>query len=503
MILGDSYEIITNQVGIKTMKKKSKAAAKKTEKIAVPAKKTEKIPAVVKKTEKQNVQLLEPWKAFGLKMDFHRILKELKFESPTLIQEKTLRAAIMDRKDVVGIAETGSGKTLAYGLPILNRLHNAGDRKKVAGCRALILTPTRELAMQVCRHLKMLAVYSHVNVVPIVGGMSSQKQERLLSYYPEIVVGTPGRLWELIDSGNEHFRDLNRTLEFFVIDEADRMVETGNYQQVSKMVERLSRPVVVENVPEDSKDGMENVLEDSEDEMMNVPLVEANVVMLSDSIIKTMDEQMKQSIPEPLEEDVLVDGGDMEDTNISFAASLNKTHDDEEKIVDRVEITEPNSVQRQTFLFSATLSLSSDGRFSKKKGKKVKDNQVLLSVIKQVGMHGKPLVVDLTHEKNGIQKSKVTTVDMASRLPKGLVLSQLKCVDEERDLYLYYFLTQYQERTIIFLNSIPQVRRIAGLLSLLDFPVYALHAEMQQRQRLKKLDAFRKQDRGVLVVTIQ
>lgn len=94
--------------------------------------------------------------------------------------------------------------------------------------RALILCPTRELAMQVCAHLQVIGKAVDVRVAPIVGGISPQKQERLLSYKPAIVVATPGRLWDMMSSGHKHLSDLTH-LSFLVLDEADKMVKQGYF----------------------------------------------------------------------------------------------------------------------------------------------------------------------------------------------------------------------------------------------------------------------------------
>ncbi|CAK9156516.1 unnamed protein product [Ilex paraguariensis] len=155
--------------------------------------------------------------------------------------------------DVAGAAETGSGKTLAFGLPILQRLleerektdtllaENGEADEKIASSgllRALIITPTRELALQVTDHLKVVAKGTNIRVVPIVGGMSTEKQERLLKTRPEVVVGTPGRLWELMSGGEIHLVELH-SLSFFVLDEADRMIENGHFHELRSIIDML------------------------------------------------------------------------------------------------------------------------------------------------------------------------------------------------------------------------------------------------------------------------
>lgn len=119
----------------------------------------------------------------------------------------------------MGAAETGSGKTLAFALPILARLLP----HKGEGPQALVVAPSRELAFQVRDHFVAAAKHTGLKVVALVGGLAIPKQRRLLAARPEIIVATPGRLWELITLAELKFETL-KGLRFLVIDEADRMV---------------------------------------------------------------------------------------------------------------------------------------------------------------------------------------------------------------------------------------------------------------------------------------
>lgn len=155
----------------------------------------------------------------------------------------------------------GSGKTLAFGLPIINylvteaqaraaspdnepedgdgRAAQAGGDPRTA-LRALILCPTRELALQVADHISAIAKPLCVRVAAIVGGISPQKQARLLRYCPPIVVATPGRLWDLMRSGAEHLVNL-RHLAFLVLDEADRMITRGHYEELTHILSHIPK----------------------------------------------------------------------------------------------------------------------------------------------------------------------------------------------------------------------------------------------------------------------
>ncbi|RVE41889.1 hypothetical protein evm_013463 [Chilo suppressalis] len=115
---------------------------------------------------------------------------------------------------------------------------------------ALILTPTRELAMQISRHLIAVAKYTGIKVATIVGGMAVVKQERVLRSGPEVVVATPGRLWELILQGQPHLQQLD-SVKFLAIDETDRMIERGHFEELHPLLERL-------NADEDRKGARQN-----------------------------------------------------------------------------------------------------------------------------------------------------------------------------------------------------------------------------------------------------
>ncbi|ONK70841.1 uncharacterized protein A4U43_C04F2080 [Asparagus officinalis] len=192
------------------------------------------------------------WKELRLHSLLIKSMRRLGFREPTPIQKACIPAAAHQGKDVIGAAETGSGKTLAFGLPILQRLlderekatrslqngENSAEIFKGGPLRALIITPTRELALQVCDHLKAASRNIDIQVVPIVGGMSSEKQERLLKRRPEIIVGTPGRLWDLISGGNQHLVELH-SLSFFILDEADRMIANGHFRELQSIIDML------------------------------------------------------------------------------------------------------------------------------------------------------------------------------------------------------------------------------------------------------------------------
>lgn len=159
----------------------------------------------------------------GIEPDLVKALAERGITSPFPIQELTIPDALAGR-DVCGKAKTGSGKTLAFGLPILQRVVPAQSGRP----RALVLVPTRELAVQVCDALEPLGAVRQVSVVAIYGGARVEKQIRELRAGAEIVVATPGRMIDLLERGDADISDVDTV----VIDEADRMADMGFLPQV-------------------------------------------------------------------------------------------------------------------------------------------------------------------------------------------------------------------------------------------------------------------------------
>lgn len=435
---------------------------------------------------------LTEWQQLGVHELILRALAEKRFRQPTQIQALTLPAAIAGRKDILGAAETGSGKTLAFGIPILNgilqlkeqrasgvRAPETSSKRKAQAKRskpttadavdeeptgtggkrkpkrkplprkgerdnmtpppeellfapvgefieqdivrsaadsdddqdddehddqngssdaahdrplyALVLTPTRELCVQVKDHLVAAARHTGIQVAAIFGGLAHVKQERVLRRCPEIVVATPGRLWELISSGNEHLNKL-RDISFLVIDETDRMVEKGHFEELKLLVAKLN--------------------------------VDARRRAL-----------------------------------------------------------------RQNFVFSATLTMVHElpGYVKGKKQKQAQQTagQKIAALIEQLGIV-QPKVVDIT-----------STAGTAKRLTECRIVCELA----QKDWYLYYFLQRHPGRTIVFCNSIDCVKRLSQLFTLLDCVPRALHAHMNQRQRLKNLERFTASESGLLIAT--
>lgn len=157
-------------------------------------------------------------------------IEEMGFERPTQVQAEAIPQAL-DGKDVLASAPTGTGKTASFVLPALQYLQDF-PRKKAGPARVLILTPTRELAMQVADQARALAKYTKLNIFTITGGVQYQEHADILATTQDIVVATPGRLLEYIEA--ERFDC--RAIEWLVLDEADRMLDMG----FGPAVDRLS-----------------------------------------------------------------------------------------------------------------------------------------------------------------------------------------------------------------------------------------------------------------------
>lgn len=168
-----------------------------------------------------------------------RALETEGYESPTPIQEQAI-PPVLEGRDLLGCAQTGTGKTAAFALPILQRLHadsqntqhNQQNGRKI---RTLILTPTRELAIQIGESFTAYGRHTNVRNLVIFGGVSQHSQTKALQRGVEVLIATPGRLIDLMNQGFVNLRDLS----IFVLDEADRMLDMGFIHDVKKVIAKL------------------------------------------------------------------------------------------------------------------------------------------------------------------------------------------------------------------------------------------------------------------------
>ncbi|GAB7349335.1 hypothetical protein MBLNU459_g8470t1 [Dothideomycetes sp. NU459] len=260
--LQDKESLIAETDAQKSAQKKAKTAKTKASK----AEKKEKASKASKANEISSTtfaSLLEDeeddgvdisaWRPLKLAPETLGSLSSLKFAKPSAIQKAAI-PEILAGHDVIGKASTGSGKTLAFGIPILERfleLRSSKESSKKSTeeeestrtpALALILAPTRELAHQITAHLTDLSSRLSVrgpSIATLTGGLSLLKQQRLLKT-ADIVIGTPGRLWEVISEGHGILKWLKQ-IQFLVVDEADRLLSQGHFKEVEEIINVLER----------------------------------------------------------------------------------------------------------------------------------------------------------------------------------------------------------------------------------------------------------------------
>ncbi len=164
-----------------------------------------------------------------------KALQDKKYTEPTSIQEKAI-PIVLERHDVLGSAQTGTGKTAAFALPIIQHLENEQNRhsgkRKI---RALVVTPTRELAIQIQENFVAYSKYNNVKSTVIYGGVKQGAQTDALNRGVDVLVATPGRLLDLMNQGYISLKEIG----YFVLDEADRMLDMGFIHDIRKILEKL------------------------------------------------------------------------------------------------------------------------------------------------------------------------------------------------------------------------------------------------------------------------
>jgi len=469
-------------------------------------------------------------------------LHSLNYAHPTPIQSATLPAAILGRRDIVGAAPTGSGKTLSYGLPILQSLleimepasaeniaaDEGGKTNERMPLQALILTPTRELAIQVTSELQKVCCKS-IKIGTIVGGFAEVKQRRTLEKMrPPILVATPGRLWELMSSKEySHLNDLSQ-LRFLVIDEADRMIKQGNFPQLQQIFDVINEANPPPEDPADLEDESSDD-DDDDDRLKGLTGVrgEAKLVMLDDSILDAIERERNSGgksagteIPMPME----MDDDEFEEQQQQLLRGESDSESESEE--------EVASVHRQTFVYSATLTLPPSMHdlikkgISKRKPSKKKKNRhpttvngAIAEILEVAGARGETKIVNLSNmipegkkkakqqdaaKKGNAKKVADESATFATRLPAGLTLGEIRCAQRHKDSHLYAYLVTTRQGSsgpcLVFCNSIAAVRRVGETLKTLGLPVKMLHAQMPQKSRMGALESLRTSNSRSIVV---
>jgi len=372
-----------------------------------------------------------------------------------------------------------------------------------------------------------------VKIGTIVGGFAEVKQRRTLEKTrPPVIVGTPGRLWELMSSNEySHLNDLTQ-LRFLIIDEADRMIKQGSFPQLQQIFNAIN----IANPPPEDPDDMADESDDDdddEDRMRGLRGVrgEARVVMLDDSILERIERQRNGggsmgggAPPTPVE---------MEDNE--YEEQRQRQLDEDSRTEEEEEVETVAAVHRQTFVYSATLTLPpSMHRLIKKEitkqslkrrrksrqpttvdgaiseildvaGAMGKTKIIDLSKVVPEGNKGKPSKEDRTKKKSSKNADEATEpAALGARLPPGLTLGEIRCAQRHKDSHLYAYLVTTRQGSsgpcLVFCNSIACVRRVGDTLKMLGLPVKVLHAQMQQKSRLGALESLQKSNSRAVVV---
>ncbi|GKU76479.1 DEAD/DEAH box helicase [Paenibacillus sp. L3-i20] len=166
--------------------------------------------------------------------DILKALSKENYSSPTPIQEQAI-PAVLEGRDIFGCAQTGTGKTAAFSLPIIQLLSAQKPQSSRRRIRSLILSPTRELALQISENIDAYSQFTDLRSFAIVGGVSQRSQERALERGTDILIATPGRLMDLM---NQRLVDLQH-VQILVLDEADRMLDMGFINDVKKIISKM------------------------------------------------------------------------------------------------------------------------------------------------------------------------------------------------------------------------------------------------------------------------
>lgn len=179
---------------------------------------------------------LKQFNELGLAEPILRALTENGYDTPTPIQGEVI-PSMLAGNDIVGIAQTGTGKTAAFVLPILNRLAKVKGRPDPGTCRSLIVAPTRELAMQIAENVRKYARHMRLSSTVVMGGVKAGPQIKGLSRGVDVLVATPGRLLDHMESGVISIR----TAQVVILDEADQMLDMGFIPSIRKIMKQVPK----------------------------------------------------------------------------------------------------------------------------------------------------------------------------------------------------------------------------------------------------------------------
>lgn len=343
-------------------------------------------------------------------------------------------------------------------------------------------------------------------------------------------------LLQMSSGEHEHLVNLKQ-LRFLVIDEADRMISQGNFPQLEGVFDKIQQAnPSLEYMEAHAEEEYESDSDD-EDRLQSLPGIrgEAKVHMLDDELLRMIDRQnarradgheLSDGEESDLEESTVAAPQPLEIDDEEYEAqqrAMLLDNDDKMNSSDGDEDDTTDIVKRQTFIFSATLTLPTsshqtiDSQFQKQNGKKrgkLSIDGAIAEILEKVGAQGQTKVVDLStsgHPQPAKAKRKnesgtESTTKPTVKLPPGLSLYEIKCTQKHKDSHLYSFLASTKQGSsgpcLVFCNSIGGVKRVGETLKILGLPVRMLHAQMQQKARLSALESLSKSNsRSIVVAT--
>ncbi len=239
----------------------------------------------------------------GLEPSTLKAVAESGYTEPTPIQEKAIPIALMGR-DVMGIAQTGTGKTASFTLPMIDIL--SSGRSKARMPRALILCPTRELAAQAADNFTKYSKYADLSMALIIGGTSFTDQERALNKTCDVLIATPGRLLDLFERGKILLNDV----KYFVIDEADRMLDMGfipDVERIAKLVPQLRQTLFFSaTMDKQIKRLSEAFLMNPKEVAVDAPSTTATTI--TQALIRTTDSDKRDDLRKLIREEGIENG---------------------------------------------------------------------------------------------------------------------------------------------------------------------------------------------------
>ena len=483
------------------------------------------------------------WSQYNLNIDLNKEIFSL-FKTPTEIQKRVL-IYTNAKVDLIVQARTGEGKTLCYLIPILNYIYNFYERspnmiKKISPV-SLILVPTHELGIQVKNHIENIIkdtktnkITYNISIVNVLGGFAKPKQLKILNKKnPEIIIATPGRLWAIIENEESHLLENINYLKFLVIDEADRMTQTGHFLELKNIIQHIyNRIEIKDNTNEEKnnvKDKINNINigiseeDDLEENKKLAELLGTNInnietidpMDLIDENVELDIDKIENEEDEDEEKEKIRENNNKSNINIK-KIKKEKKKENEEKIQFK------NKVGMRTILCSATID--SVHKFKDRKNimnKKDKNKNNLLqeqkqfqNLIKNIKFYNKLIYIKLKSGINLLEKEEdilkrklkgetILEENQPSILPSKMEIECYKCESSIKDYYLYFILKEnIMSKIIIFTNSISQTKKLYSIFNYFnEFKCSILHSKMSQNIRMKNYDKFKNNKNAILFCT--